>query len=65
MNLNKVIFENSNLINTFFNKTPLRNIDFTTCQIAGISLEINDIKGAVVNAMQGLELTKLLELDIQ
>lgn len=43
----------------------MRNIDFTTCQIAGISLEINDIKGAVVNAMQGLELTRLLELDIK
>ena len=53
------------MINTFFNKTILNKIDFTTCEIEGISVEISDIRGAIVTPIQGLDLTRLIGLVIQ
>ena len=63
--LDKTTFNDTNLINTFFNKTILNKIDFTTCEIEGISVEISDIRGAIVTPIQGLDLTRLIGLVIQ
>ncbi|EEP54746.1 hypothetical protein [Clostridium butyricum] len=49
----------------YFIIQALKNIDLTTCEIAGISVGLNDIKGAKVTAIQGLELTRLLEIIIE
>ena len=63
--LNKVKFENSNLLNSAFDKTSLNNIDLTTCDISGMSIGINDIRGVEVTALQGLELAGLLGIIIK
>ena len=53
------------MINSFFNKTSLNRIDLTTCDINGIDVEISDLSGAIVNSMQGLDLTRLLNIVIK
>ena len=63
--LNKIEFQNSNLINCYFNKTSLNKIDLTTCDITGLDLEILDLAGATVTTMQALELTRLLNINIK
>lgn len=61
----KIALKDSDLTNTYFNKTSLNKIDLTTCDITGIDLEIDDIAGATVTAMQGLELTRLMRITIK
>ena len=43
-----------------FYRTSLKGIDLTTCRISGIitSLEAGELKGAVVNMFQAVELAK-------
>lgn len=45
-----------------FYRTSLKGIDLTTCRISGIviSMEARELKGAVVNMFQAVELAKLL-----
>ncbi|EMU54580.1 pentapeptide repeat-containing protein [Clostridium butyricum] len=65
VSINKIMFDNTNLLNGVFYNTSLKNVDLTTCEIAGISVGLKDIKGAKVTAIQGLELTRLLEIIIE
>ncbi len=48
-------------------KTPLKDLDFTTCILEGISVstEGNELKGALVNVYQAAELAKLLGIVIK
>lgn len=52
---------------TSFYKTLLNGIDFSDCQLAGIriSSSFSEIKGAVVNELQALELSSLLGIKIK
>lgn len=61
----KLSFKDTNLSNSYFNKTSLSNMDFTSCDITGIDTEIHNLQGAIVTAMQGLDLTRLMGLIIK
>ena len=63
--LDKVIFNEADLSNAYFNKTNLNKIDFTTCDITGIDAEIEDLAGVTVNAIQALDLTRLMKIVIK
>lgn len=58
-------FIDTDLRDGYFNGTSLSKIDFTTCDINGINVDIKDLRGAIVTPMQGLELTRLLGLEIK
>ena len=53
-------FENSQLF-----RTNLKSIDFRTCNIGGIIVGLEDIKGMIVNNMQAIQLSKLLGIVIK
>lgn len=63
--LDKVSFNETNLTNAYFNKTALNKIDFTTCDITGIDAEIEDLSGVIVNTMQALDLTRLMNIVVK
>ena len=50
-----------------FFRTPLKNLDFSTCQIEGLLLsdDYNELQGLTVNSLQALELSKLLGLKVK
>ena len=61
----KIVLKDTDLTNSYFNKTSLDKIDLTTCEISGIDLEIDDIGGAIVTAIQALDLTRMMRLVIK
>lgn len=63
--LKHIYFENSQLIQSLFYRTKLNGIDFSTCEINGITTSIEDLKGAIVNNFQAIELSKLLGIIIK
>lgn len=50
---------------TAFFHTTLKNIDLSTCSIAGIRVDLLDLKGAVIEANQVFDLAALLEVKIK
>ena len=46
-------------------KTKLKDIDFSTCEFNGVTVDIPDLKGIIVNEFQALELSKLMGLKIK
>ena len=62
---NKLIIKEDYFIGTRFFKTKLEGIDFTDCEIEGISAEINDVKGMIVNHIQAVEVSKLLGIVVK
>lgn len=58
---------NDKLNNASFFKTSLRGMDFTSCDITGLSLsdELEEVRGAVVDLYQAAELAKRLGLVIK
>ncbi len=60
----KVTFYNIDLTQSQFLKTKLNNIDFSKCTISGIVTYIEDLKGAIINEMQAVELIGLLGVKI-
>jgi len=61
----KVKFQDSNLLQAQMNFTNLKGIDFTSCDIEGIGVNINDINGAIVNPMQAVSLSTLLGIIVK
>lgn len=47
------------------NFSNLKGIDFTSCDIEGLGVNITDVNGAVVNPMQAVSLSALLGLIIK
>ena len=47
------------------NFSNLKGIDFTSCDIEGIGVNISDVNGAVVNTMQAAALSALLGLIVK
>ena len=60
-----VIFSECDLNQSEFVRTQLKGIDFSTCEFYGITVNIGDLNGAIVNEFQALELSKLLGLKIK
>ena len=48
----------------WFNGVELKNIDFSSCNIDGIKVDIEDIEGVKVNMAQAIELIRLLKVQI-
>lgn len=65
--LDNLELEESKFVRTEFFHTALKNVDFSTSELEGIcvSEEAKELKGAVVNAYQAIELSKLLGLVIK
>ena len=68
--MNEVTWKNIAFLECDLNKselvrTKLKGIDFSTCEFNGITVNISDLNGAIVNEFQALELSKLLGLKIK
>lgn len=63
--LASISFINCELIEAEFSHTPLRGIDLSDSHIEGIHVNLPDIKGAIVNTAQAMDLTSLLGLIIK
>lgn len=63
--LKNIKLEDNDFLNSQFFKTNLSNIDFTTCNIEGIIVDIKDVKGMIVNEIQAISLAKLLGIIIK
>ena len=55
----------TNLKKANFNGTKLSGIDFTTNNIEGIEIGIDDIRGAIFDVSQAIDLTKLMGIIIK
>lgn len=60
-----VLFQECNLALCEFIHTILQKIDVSTCNIEGITLTIDSMKGLCVSPAQALELSRLLGLNIK
>lgn len=60
-----IIFLECDLNRAELVRTKLQGIDFSTCEFNGITVNIPDLKGIIVNEFQALELSKLLGLKIK
>ena len=60
-----VEFQNTNLIASQLIRTSLENIDLSTCDITGVAVTEECLKGLVVSELQALELSKLLGIMIK
>lgn len=58
-------FEKTNLKQTQFFKTSLKDVDLSTCQIEGIAISPEDIKGAIVDKLQAMDLMYLLGVKVK
>ena len=60
-------FSQVSLQNASFFKTPLKGMDFTTCDIKGLVLsdECSEVRGAVMDLYQAAELAKRLGIVIK
>lgn len=58
-------FDDCDLKKTSFNKTYLEDVDLSNCEIDGIEIGIPELYKAKVNAIQALELVKLIGLIIE
>ena len=63
----EVSWDRAGLSGASFFKTPLRGMDFTTCEIGGLVLSdgCEELRGAVVDLYQAAELAKRLGLVIK
>lgn len=64
MKLIKASFEDSNLTKAQWMDTPLKGIDVTTCEIAGWSIDLYDLRGLLVTSIQAVQLSGLLGVTV-
>jgi uncharacterized protein YjbI with pentapeptide repeats len=58
-------FIKSNLERCEFQKTKLKNLDVTGCVITNIGVDINNLKGLIVDTNQALILSTILGITIK
>ena len=58
-------FEQVDLTQAQFFKTSLKGIDVSTCKIEGIAISLEDIKGAIVDGLQAMDLLYLLGVKVK
>ena len=61
----KLVIDNCDLACASFFKTKLKDIDLSTNIISGIIVGYEDIKGAVIDSMQAIDLMGLLGVNIK
>ena len=60
-----VSYTHLDLVEADFSHAPLRGIDLRTSRISGITLNISDLKGAVITSLQAIDLLPLLGVIIE
>ena len=62
-----VVLDASKFIRTDFFKTPLKSLDFSTCDLQAICIsdDHKELKGAIVNSFQATDLSKFLGISIK
>ena len=63
--IKNIYLKNSDLTKSQFYKTSLKNIDLSESNIAGISVTLEDIKGAIINQFQAIDLLYLLGVKVK
>ena len=63
--LKNIYFEKADLTQAMISKTSLKNIDLSDSIIEGIAVSIDDIKGAVINQFQAIDLLYLIGVKIK
>ena len=63
--LKNIIFKEADLTRAQVFKTSLKSLDFSDCIIEGISVSIEDIKGAIINQFQALDLLYLIGVQLK
>ena len=63
--LTKMEFVDTDLSQSQLNFTKLKGIEFTTCNIETLGVNIQDVNGVIVNSIQALSLSTLLGLVIK
>jgi len=63
--INKVIFDKCSFVRTEFESTSLLGVDLSTSDISFIKININNLKGLIVNNYQAVELSNLLGIIIK
>lgn len=63
--LKEVQFKKADLTQAQFFKTSLKNIDISDAAIEGIAISIDDVRGAIVDQMQALDLLYLIGVKIK
>ena len=58
-------FDNSDLTRAQFFKTSLKGIDLSNNKIEGIAITIEDIKGAIIDQLQAVDLLYLLGVKLK
>ncbi len=61
----KVMFEHSTLRLSQFSGTKLADIDLSNCDIEGLGVRIEDLKGAIVSPGQAVDFSKLFGLVVK
>lgn len=62
--IKNLVFKEADLTQTQFFKTKLSNIDLSESIIDGIAISTEDIKGAIINEFQAIDLIGLLGVKI-
>ncbi len=60
-----LLLEKCDFTKASFFHTALKGVDFTQCELQGISVAIEDLKGIIVNQYQAAQLAKLLDVCIK
>ena len=61
----KVTFENCDMPRIEFGGTKLRSVDLSTCNIEGISVQLEDIKGLKLSTLQAITFSKMLGIIVK
>ena len=60
-----IYFNNVDLMQAQFLKTSLNKIDLSSCKIEGIAISIEDIKGAIIEPFQAVDLMYLIGVKVK
>ena len=63
--LKNIIYNKADLTQAQIFKTSLKDIDLSNSNIEGIAVSIEDIKGAIINQFQAIDLMYLLGVKIK
>ncbi|MDD3037348.1 pentapeptide repeat-containing protein [Bacteroides sp.] len=63
--LSCIAFESCDLVEADFSHTSLRGIDLRTSRISGLTINISDLKGAIITSLQAMDLLPLLGVIIE
>ena len=63
--INKIAFNDCKMIRADFRETKLNQVDFSTCDISEIMVNIEDLRGLIVTSYQAISLSTILGLKIK